>query len=66
MARPAAQIFTEEDLQRINSALAQLDQANEVIDMATQAGIDVEQFKERARTNREQLLRIKNTFFPGR
>lgn len=60
------EIFTEQDLQRINAALLQLDQANEVIEAATQAGIDVEQFRERAKANREQLLRIKNTFFPGR
>lgn len=60
------QVLTEQDLARINTALGSLEQADQVIDMATRAGIDVNTFKERAKTSKEQLLRIKNTFFPGR
>jgi hypothetical protein len=60
------EVLSEQDLARINTALGQLDRANQVIDMATQAGLDVNTFKERAKTSRDQLLRIKNTFFPGR
>lgn len=60
------QVLTEQDLQRINTALGQLDRAKQVIDMATSAGIDVSTFKDRASTSRDQLLKIKNTFFPGR
>lgn len=60
------QVLTEQDLARINTALASLDRADQVIDMATRAGIDVNTFKDRAKTSKEQLLRIKNTFFPGR
>lgn len=60
------EVLTEEDLGRINTALEQLDVANEIIEQATQAGIDVNEFRERAKQSKDQLLRIKNTFFPGR
>lgn len=60
------EVLTEQDLARINQALGQLTRADEVIDMATRAGIDVSQFKDRSKTSKDQLLRIKNTFFPGR
>lgn len=66
MSTPVSKLFTEADLQRINQALSQLDEAQQVIDAATQAGIDVKSFSDRAKKNREALLRIKNTFFPGR
>lgn len=66
MSRPVDRLFTEADLQRINQALSQLEEAQQVIDAATQAGIDVTSFSDRAKQNRESLLRIKNTFFPGR
>lgn len=66
MANGKPQVLTEQDLARINTALGQLDRADEVIDMATRSGIDVSTFKDRAKTSREQLLKIKNTFFPGR
>lgn len=61
-----APILTESDLGRINTALGQLQRADEVIDMATRAGIDVKQFADRSKQSKDQLLRIKNTFFPGR
>ncbi len=66
MATRPQDLFTEQDLQRINEALAQLDTAQEIIEMGKQAGLDVEQQEERAREQRNQLLRLKNTFFPGR
>lgn len=62
----ANKVLGEGDLTRINGALSQLGQADELIAMAKQAGIDVSQFQDRAKQSREQLLRIKNTFFPGR
>lgn len=66
MANGNNQVLNEQDLGRINTALGQLQRAEEVIDMATRAGIDVATFKDRAKTSKDQLLRIKNTFFPGR
>lgn len=60
------QIFGEEDLQRIEQSLAELDAAREVIELGKQAGLPMEQFEERQRDARDKLLRIKNTFFPGR
>lgn len=60
------EVLTEQDLTRINSALTALEKADRVIDMATRAGIDVTMQRDRAKTSRDQLLRIKNSFFPGR
>jgi hypothetical protein len=60
------QVLSETDLTRINQALAQLDRADQVIDMANRAGIPVDQFQKDAKDRRDKLLRIKNTFFPGR
>lgn len=60
------QVLSEQDLARINTALGQLDRAEQVIDMATRAGIDVSTFKDRSKDSKEKLLKIKNTFFPGR
>ena len=59
-------VLGESDLARMNSAIQQLNQADELIAMAKQAGIDVSNFEPRAKQSREQLLRMKNTFFPGR
>lgn len=67
MATPKTpEVLGEADLARINDALGKLSMAENVIDKATQAGLDVSTFKDRARTSKDQLLRIKNTFFPGR
>lgn len=60
------QVLGEADLERIQSGLTQAEQALNIIEQAEQAGIDVSQQKERAKQSRDRLLRIKNTFFPGR
>lgn len=60
------QVLNEDDLTRIQDGISKAEQAEQIIDMAEQAGIDVTQQKERAKKARDQLLRIKNTFFPGR
>jgi hypothetical protein len=62
----ATKVLTEEDLARINSALEQLKVADDLIGMAKNAGIDVSQFEPRAATSKQQLVKIKNVFFPGR
>jgi DNA-binding phage protein len=66
MANGKQDVLSEQDLSRINTALTQLERAKQVIDLATQAGLDVQALDERHKSSRDQLLRIKNTFFPGR
>lgn len=66
MATPASELFGEADLERINQGLERLDQARQILDLAKQAGLDVAEQEQRAKDSREQLLRLKNTFFPGR
>lgn len=62
---PPPNPLTEQDLERINTGLAQAREAQELIDMASRAGIDVEEFRVRARDSQEKLLRMKQVFFPG-
>lgn len=62
---PPPNPLTEGDLEDINKALATAQDAQELIEMAAQAGIDVEAFRQRARDARDRLLRVKQTFFPG-
>lgn len=57
--------LVEQDLENINTRLDQLIVADDQIKLAEQAGMDVVQLKETARTQRNQLLRIKQTYFPG-
>lgn len=60
------QPLTETDLDDINKALVSAEDAQRLIEQASQAGIDVAAFTERTRTARDKLLRIKQTFFPGK
>ena len=62
---PPPNPLTEQDLERITVGLDKAREAQELIDMAARAGIDVEEFRIRARESQEKLLRIKSTFFPG-
>lgn len=55
----------DKDLVDIQLRLDQLVVADEEIKKAERAGLDVESLKETARTQRSQLLRIKQTYFPG-
>lgn len=57
--------LTPQDLETINLNLAQLTDAEEQIRQAEQAGLDVSDFKTRARDQRVQLLKLKQTYFPG-
>lgn len=56
----------DKDLQEIELRLTQLLQADEQIKLAERAGLDVDTQKESARTLRNQLLKIKQTYFPGK
>ena len=53
------------DLSQIQTNLDRLQLAEDEIKMAEQAGLDVSLFREQARTQRAQLLKIKQTYFPG-
>ena len=53
------------DLEQINIRLDDLVNADEQIKLAEQAGLDVTSLRETARTQRTQLLKIKQTYFPG-
>ena len=58
--------LTESDFEGIKQQLETLDDLDEQLRLATQAGVDVTGQKEQARQNREQLIRLKQTYFPGR
>lgn len=58
--------LTEQHFQDISTALQNLDAGQRLIDMAKQAGIPVGDAEEKAANLRGNLLKVKNTFFPGR
>jgi ABC-type sugar transport system substrate-binding protein len=57
--------LTKEDLASINDNLTQLSVAEDAIKRAEQAGVPVTEFKNQARDQRVQLLKLKQTYFPG-
>lgn len=57
--------LTQEDLTRINDSIAQLNDVQEQIRLARQAGIDVSEEEQETIKQREQLLKLKQTYFPG-
>jgi len=57
--------LTDADLVSINTAIAQADDAKQLIEKARIAGIDVSSFTKRTEDAKAQLLRIKQGFFPG-
>ncbi|KKM99170.1 hypothetical protein LCGC14_1150520 [marine sediment metagenome] len=57
--------LTDADLVSINTAIAQADDAKQLIEKARIAGIDVSSFTKRTEDAKAQLLRIKQVFFPG-
>jgi len=57
--------LTQADLERINSSLKSLDDADSIIERAKRAGIPLDEQEKESRDSRAQLLRIKQTFFPG-
>lgn len=58
--------LTDADLEEMNRKLADLDAADQIIDKAVRAGIDMAGPIAKSREVREQLLRLKQSFFPGR
>ena len=58
--------LTENDLEQINNALAEIKSAEGIIAQAKAAGIPLERQEEMARETKEKLLKIKSAFFPGR
>lgn len=60
------QPLTEADYEGIKQQLDTLSDLDEQLRLATQAGVDVAAQKEQARQSREQLTRLKQTYFPNR
>lgn len=57
--------LVKKDLTEINLRLDQLLEADEQIKLAERAGLEMEEMKTSARTLRSQLIKIKQTYFPG-
>lgn len=66
MATPRQNPLGEEHLQTLNQGIAQAEAANAQIELAKQAGIPVDQFEQGAKDTHARLLRMKQTYFPGR
>lgn len=62
----ARQVLGEQDLEQINGALVEIEDAEAIIAQAKQAGIDLSRQEAQARETKDKLLRIKQAFFPGR
>lgn len=58
--------LSEQDYEGIKQQLETLSDLDEQLRRAAQAGIDVTAQKEQARQSRDQLLKLKQTYFPGR
>lgn len=57
--------LTFQHLTDINAALAALDQAEQAANLAISAGIDQSAALQAIQSQRSQLLKIKNVYFPG-
>ena len=62
---PNGKVLTDNDLASMKEGLAQLDDADSLIEQARRAGIDVDEFSRNSKSARDQLLRLKQAFFPG-
>ena len=58
--------LTEQDFERLTEGLQAAQTAIAQAEMAERAGLDVAPLMERAKQSRDQLLKIKNIYFPGR
>lgn len=58
--------LTDADLQEITRRLSELDEADRLIEQSIRGGIDMVEQQKRSRELRDQLQRIKQSFFPGR
>jgi len=61
----APQVLTQDHLNQINQALQALNDADELMVRAAQAGIDVSSQQAQSQSARTQLQRIKQAFFPN-
>jgi len=61
-----AEVLTEEDFQSIQVALEALTAQDENLERAKQAGIDIGEMEGQIKEQRDKLLKIKRSFFPGR
>ena len=62
----AREVLTEHDLEQLNAALVEVEDAEGIIAQAKAAGIALERQEVQARETKDKLLRIKAAFFPGR
>lgn len=60
------QPLTEKDLTELNARLDDLRRAEALIQQAIRGGIEMTDQQRQVRDLREQLLRLKQAFFPGR
>lgn len=58
--------LTEQHYQQIVNGLSVIAQAEQQILLAKQAGINVDQQSAQLADNKQKLLQVKNTYFPGR
>jgi hypothetical protein len=65
-AQQPAHPLTDAHYAQIVNGLRTLDYAQQQIDMAKRAGIDVSAHQQTVTDSRNKLLAIKNTYFPGR
>lgn len=65
MSTPMEKLKSPEQLANLNAGIKAAEMADDVIQLAKQAGLNVERQEEQNTKNKASLLRIKNTFFPG-
>lgn len=58
--------LTEEDLERINQGIEDANKLQRAIEKAQQCGFEMGERSEENRRRRQQLIAVKNTYFPGR
>ena len=58
--------LTDDDLEELKVRLTELDEADRLIEQAVRAGIEITEQQTRTRELRERLMRIRQSFFPGR
>lgn len=66
MANEISAPFDASDLEALNERLKELDEADKLIAKAKQAGMDIGDQEKESRELRQRLMRIKQTFFPGK
>jgi len=64
-ATPPGSPLTADHLLRINQMLQNVQFAQQQIDLATAAGIDVSARQSQLNDSRDQLMKLKQVYFPG-